>query len=167
MKIRISSHSLVKPPDFILCIFPVAHWLESLWQTYFTYQDFAIKINFMKWWYKNMQLYLLVWKLLFPVSCHVLCRIPPYSSSFRWIILEVMGILTWIALRDWAWKRPRWQFGWEDLQHVGVASSLNLFIQLRSSQSSLFVGNWFHFLSACLCSLEGLTSSRRWLLDAG
>lgn len=30
MKIRISSHSLIKPPDFILCIFPVAYWSESL-----------------------------------------------------------------------------------------------------------------------------------------
>ena len=36
MKIRISSHSLVKPPEFIHCIFPVTHWSVKGFLTNFT-----------------------------------------------------------------------------------------------------------------------------------
>lgn len=51
MKLRTNSHNLMKPPDFTRCIFPVACSPGSLWWTYFTYQDFPIKINVMKWQY--------------------------------------------------------------------------------------------------------------------
>jgi len=48
MKIRISSQGLIKPPDFIRCIFPVAQWSIKGFPTNFTYQDFAVKINLKK-----------------------------------------------------------------------------------------------------------------------
>lgn len=49
IKVRISSHSLIKPPGFIHCIFPVVHWSIKGFLTNSTYQDFAVEINLVKW----------------------------------------------------------------------------------------------------------------------